>query len=106
VYKLGKRVISQFIRTGCRCRLRLDLYAGVVARRRSDVPAKDSGRPCLTLLQNQGRQYERQKYAELEMVFPGRITTENLPPAEPTALEELDRVSTLPDLRATGPAPR
>lgn len=70
MYRIGKRVISQFIRTGCRRRLRLDLYAGKSARVRGDAPEKDASRPGLALLTAQGRQYEREKYHELETVFP------------------------------------
>ena len=69
-YKLGKRVISQFIRTGCRRRLRLDLYGGVGDRRAADVPVKDSSRPGLALLTQQGKTYERAKFLELETIFP------------------------------------
>src|SRR5262249_37703829 len=55
LYRLSKRAISQFIRTGCRRRLRLDLYRGVADRRRAGVPEKDSSRPGLTLLSQQGK---------------------------------------------------
>lgn len=68
-YRLSKRVISQYIRTGCRRRLRLDLYAGGAARQRADAPPKDTLRPGLTLLARQGKEYERVKFAELEEVF-------------------------------------
>jgi DNA replication ATP-dependent helicase Dna2 len=73
VYKLGKRVISQFIRTGCRRRLRLDLYQGVQARRAADVPEKDARRPGLALLTQQGKEYERAKFRELEDIFPDLV---------------------------------
>lgn len=33
VYRLGKRAISQFIRSDCQRRVRLDLYKGVVRPR-------------------------------------------------------------------------
>lgn len=70
MYKLGKRVISQYIRTGCKRRLRLDLYAGRRAQAAADAPAKDAARPGLTLITQQGREYEHQKYAELQVSFP------------------------------------
>ncbi len=73
MYKLGKRVISQFIRTGCRRRLRLDLYRGVAARRLADVPEKDARRPGLALLTQQGKDYERAKFKELEDIFPDLV---------------------------------
>lgn len=73
MYRLGKRVISQFIRTGCRRRLRLDLYRAVNDRRQADVPEKDASRPGLTLLTQQGRQYERAKFLELETIFPDLV---------------------------------
>ena len=69
MYRLGKRVLSQYIRTGCLRRLRLDLYRGVQDRRAADVPEKDAGRPGLALLARQGKDYERAKYRELEEVF-------------------------------------
>lgn len=73
MYRLSKRVISQFIRTGCRRRLRLDLYQGVLDRQRADVPKKDSQRPGLALLTQQGKEYERAKFKELEDIFPDLI---------------------------------
>ena len=69
MYRLGKRVISHFIRTGCRRRLRLDLYHGVRDRRLAGVPEKDAGRPGLALLTQQGKEYERAKFRELEDAF-------------------------------------
>ena len=73
MYALSKRVISQYIRTGCRRRLRLDLYGSDAARRTSDVPLKDAARPGLRLLTEQGRQFEREKFAELLELFPGHV---------------------------------
>lgn len=70
MYKLGKRVISQYIRTGCKRRLRLDLYAGRKAREAANAPPKDAARPGLALITQQGREYEHQKYAELQVSFP------------------------------------
>ena len=64
MYALSKRVISQYIRTGCRRRLRLDLYGSDAARRTAGVPLKDTARPGLRLLTEQGRQFEREKFAE------------------------------------------
>jgi hypothetical protein len=82
VYRLGKRVISQFIRTGCRRRLRLDLYQGVQARRAADVPDKDTRRPGLALLTQQGKEYERAKFQELEDIFPDLVVRGALRPFE------------------------
>lgn len=73
VYRLAKRVISQFIRTGCRRRLRLDLYPTSLDRERGDVPDKDASRPGLALLSRQGKEYEREKFRELEMIFPDLV---------------------------------
>jgi DNA replication ATP-dependent helicase Dna2 len=73
LYRLGKRVISQFIRTGCRRRLRLDLYQSVRDRRLANVPEKDARRPGLALLAEQGKEYERAKFRELEDVFPDLV---------------------------------
>ena len=73
MYALSKRVISQYIRTGCRRRLRLDLYGSDAARRTVGVPLKDSARPGLRLLTEQGRQFEREKFAELVEIFPDSV---------------------------------
>src|SRR6266851_3895640 len=73
MYALSKRVISQYIRTGCRRRLRLDLYSSDAARRMAGVPLKDTARPGLRLLTEQGRQFEREKFAELLEMFPDRV---------------------------------
>ena len=73
MYKLGKRVISQYIRTGCKRRLRLDLYANQQAREAENAPVKDAARPGLALITRQGRTYEHKKYAELQMSFPDLV---------------------------------
>ena len=73
MYALSKRVISQYIRTGCRRRLRLDLYGSDAARRTTGVPLKDAARPGLRLLTEQGRQFEREKFAELLELFPAHV---------------------------------
>ena len=73
MYRLGKSLISQYIRTGCRRRLRLDLYSGVQERRLAGVPEKDAGRPGFALLTQQGKEYERTKFRELEDVFGGLV---------------------------------
>jgi DNA replication ATP-dependent helicase Dna2 len=62
-------VISQYIRTGCRRRLRLDLYDSDAARRTAGAPRKDPARPNLRLLTEQGRQFEREKFTELVEIF-------------------------------------
>src|SRR6266700_2361781 len=69
MYALSKRVISQYIRTGCRRRLRLDLYGSDAARRTAGAPLKDTARPGLRLLTEQGRQFEREKFIELVEIF-------------------------------------
>ena len=94
MYRLGKRVISQFIRTGCRRRLRLDLYRGREDRRLAGVPEKDAGRPGLALLTQQGREYERAKFRELEEVFGDFVVRGELRPYE----ADHDRVFEIIDL--------
>jgi len=69
-YRLSKRVISQFIRACCRRRLHLDLLAGTADRKSEVAPPKDAGRPGLALLAEEGRQYEREKFLEIETIFP------------------------------------
>ena len=93
MYKISKRVISQFIRTGCRRRLRLDLYSGVQDRRRR-TPQKDSSRPGLALLTRQGKVYEREKFLELETIFPDLVVRG---PLRPFQADE-DRVFDVIDL--------
>src|SRR5712691_5272326 len=73
MYALSKRVISQYIRTGCRRRLRLDLYGSDAARRTAGVPLKDTARPGLRWLTEQGRQFEREKFVELVEIFGDRV---------------------------------
>ncbi len=73
MYALSKRVISQYIRTGCRRQLRLGLYGSDAARRTAGAPLKDTARPGLRLLTEQGRQFEREKYAELVEIFGDKI---------------------------------
>lgn len=80
MYKLSKRAISQYIRTGCRRRLRLDLYTGVRDRERADAPPKDASRPGLALLTRQGKEYERAKFQELETIFPTLVVRGALKP--------------------------
>ena len=82
MYRLGKRVLSQYIRTGCHRRLRLDLYRGVEDRRVAGVPDKDAGRPHLALLVRQGKEHERAKYRELEDVFSDLVVRGELRPYE------------------------
>lgn len=83
MYRLGKRVLSQYIRTNCQRRLRLDLYRAKRDREAADIPEKDSRRPGLTLLTEQGRRYEREKFAELEQTFPHLIVRGGDLPFEP-----------------------
>ena len=72
-YRLGKRAISQFIRSDCQRRLRLDLYRSVRDRRAAGAPERDARRPGFTLLSQAGRSHERRKYAELLEVLPGLV---------------------------------
>ena len=83
MYRLGRRVLSQYIRTGCHRRLRLDLYRGVQDRRAANVPEKDAGRPGLALLVRQGKEYERAKYRELEEVFGELVVRGECRPYDP-----------------------
>ena len=82
LYRLNKRAIGQFIRTGCRRRLRLDLYDGTGSRHLADAPEKDIGHPGLTLLE-QGREYHRAKYRELEEALGDRVVRGALEAARP-----------------------
>jgi hypothetical protein len=54
VYRLGKRAISQFIRSDCQRRLRLDLYATARDRAAAGAPERDTRRPGLALLTQAG----------------------------------------------------
>jgi hypothetical protein len=73
-YRLGKRAISQFIRSDCQRRLRLDLFATARDRAAASAPDKDNRRPGLALLTQAGRSHERRKFAELIEVLPGLVT--------------------------------
>jgi DNA replication ATP-dependent helicase Dna2 len=73
VYRLGKRAISQFIRSDCQRRLRLDLYATGRDRMAAGAPERDARRPGLALLTKAGRSYERRKFNELVEVLPGLV---------------------------------
>ena len=92
-YRLGKRVISQFIRTGCRRRLRLDLYRGIRDREAARAPEKDANRPGLALLTRQGKEYEREKFLELESIFPDLVVRgalKDFDAAEDRAFDAID----------------
>lgn len=69
VFQLNKGTIAKYIRGECGRRLRLDLYASVEVRRNADAPDKQTGRPGLRLLSDQGRKYERQCFASLKDIF-------------------------------------
>ncbi|TGV15203.1 helicase [Mesorhizobium sp. M8A.F.Ca.ET.173.01.1.1] len=69
MYRLSKGAISKYIRGECRRRLRLDLYDGADARRQADAPEKDTGRPGLQLIADQGRTYERECYFTITDIF-------------------------------------
>jgi DNA replication ATP-dependent helicase Dna2 len=73
VYRLGKRAISQFIRSDCQRRLRLDLYATARDRAAAGAPERDTRRPGLALLTQAGRSHERRKFGELVEVLPGLV---------------------------------
>lgn len=73
VYRLGKRAISQFIRSDCQRRLRLDLYATARDRAAAGAPERDTRRPGLALLTQAGRSHERRKFNELIEVLPGLV---------------------------------
>lgn len=68
-FRLNKGIIAKYIRGECRRRLRLDLYAGAKEREDADAPDKQSGRPGLRLISDQGREYERKCFASLEDIF-------------------------------------
>jgi len=72
-YRLGKRAISQFIRSDCRRRLRLDLYKSDSDRLAAKGPKRDTHRPGFALLTQAGRSHERQKFNELAKVLPGLV---------------------------------
>lgn len=69
VFQLSKGTIAKYIRGECGRRLRLDLYSSAEERRKADAPEKQSGRPGLRLLADQGRMYERQCFASLKDIF-------------------------------------
>jgi Superfamily I DNA and RNA helicases and helicase subunits len=69
LFKLSKGAISKYIRGECRRRLRLDLYAGDPERRAVGAPEKDTGRPGLNLVAEQGRIYEAACFASLRDIF-------------------------------------
>ncbi|MBR0780746.1 bifunctional RecB family nuclease/DEAD/DEAH box helicase [Bradyrhizobium iriomotense] len=73
VYRLGKRAISQFIRSDCQRRLRLDLYRSERDREAVGAPKRDTHRPGLALLTQAGRSHERRKFGELAEVLPGLV---------------------------------
>ncbi|WP_018147818.1 hypothetical protein [Henriciella marina] len=105
MYKLGKRVISQYIRTGCKRRLRLDLYDGRRSRAAANVPEKDAARPGLALITQQGRDYEHQKYAELQVSFPDLAIANSdaaALPGTPAAYRTLDLETVLAEAPENG----
>ena len=73
MFKLGKRAISQFIRSECQRRLRLDLYPSDKARIAANAPVKDAHRPGFKLLTEQGIEFEAKKFFELESVFGAHV---------------------------------
>lgn len=73
VYRLGKRAISQFIRSDCQRRLRLDLYKSAADRSAARAPERDVHRPGFALNTQAGRSHERRRFAELEGVLPALV---------------------------------
>lgn len=73
VYRLGKRAISQFIRSDCQRRLRLDLYKSAADRSAAWAPERDVHRPGFALNTQAGRSHERRRFAELEGVLPALV---------------------------------
>lgn len=91
---LNKRVLSQFLRSKCLRRLRLDLHSlGSQATRDIEpgMPERDPARPGLAHLTAAGRDYETRKFLELrgafgaERVYVGGDVVPNKPadPLEP-----------------------
>jgi DNA replication ATP-dependent helicase Dna2 len=73
VYRLGKRAISQYIRTDCQRRLRLDLYSTAADRAAAGAPERDAARPGFALITQAGRNHERQRFAEMSEVLPNLV---------------------------------
>ncbi|SIT58684.1 putative Superfamily I DNA and RNA helicases and helicase subunits-like protein [Mesorhizobium prunaredense] len=94
MYRLSKGAISKYIRGECRRRLRLDLYAGGEARRQADAPQKDTGRPGLQLIADQGRIYERECYFTIIDIFGADSSRHGRP--KPYAREEEQAYEDLP----------
>jgi hypothetical protein len=91
-YKLGKRTVSQYIRSQCMRRLRLDLIADSSVRESEQAPEKDSARPGFALLTEMGRSYEREKYGEIVDLFGDRVVhgeVKEFEPDEDTAFEKI-----------------
>ena len=70
VYRLAKRAISQFVRSDCQRRLRLDLYKGAADRAAARAPERDVFRPGFALATQAGRIHERRTFNELAGVLP------------------------------------
>ncbi|MDX1121826.1 AAA family ATPase [Sinorhizobium medicae] len=69
MFELSKGAISKYIRGECRRRLRLDLFGTDTMRHAAGAPAKDTGRPGLNLVAEQGRIYEAECFASLADIF-------------------------------------
>lgn len=73
--RLAKKVLSQFIRSGCMRRLRLDLYPDIAEepfrteRRDQDMPKRMEPRPGFGQLMREGRDWERSVYKNLVETF-------------------------------------
>lgn len=106
MYRLSKGAISKYIRSECSRRLRLDLYASAESRRLADAPDKDTGRPGLRLIADQGRQYERECYASLLDIFGVEAVrhgkTKSPVPGEEQSFEDLPLDQTLEHLATAG----
>lgn len=72
-YELSKRVISNYLRSGCKRRLALDLLPeredNRLLREQLQMPPKLVARPGLRIIQEQGDEWERLKIADVDNAF-------------------------------------
>jgi len=72
-FRLSKRVISNYLRSGCKRRLALDLVPDTIANRADrealGMPPRLVARPGLRIIQDQGDEWERLKIADVEEAF-------------------------------------
>lgn len=71
---LSKKCLSQFVRTGCLRRLRLDLYPDTTqhqpSRQLHRMPAPKKNRPGIAALTSTGREWEHEVFDDLARTFP------------------------------------